>query len=217
MDRTRTQDLFNASQFDVTMIGAGGIGALTAITLGKMGFGAIFVFDDDIVDDVNVATQFYSQRDVGLRKTEALSANMAVFASDVPVHQLPYRLDELLYTPDTDIIISSVDSIRSRQGIWKSVSRNSFGLYIEARMNAESLQLYCINRRDDDTSDWYQNMIMRQNDDDFPDLPCTAKATFYTANLAAAYIGYLCRRFITHEPLRRVYTIDLPNMSVVLV
>lgn len=217
MDRTRTQDLFNANWRSVTMVGVGGIGAITAITLGKMGFSTIYLFDPDTVEEVNVATQFFGNEMILKPKVVAVKEYMRMHAFDVETIARQERVgDPEVLLPGSDIVICSVDSINARKRVWTAYNGNiDFGLYIDARMNAENLQLYCIT--DQHSRDQYNKMLSRQNEEDFPELPCTAKATFYTANLAAANIGYLCRRFITSEPIKQVYVIDLPNSSMITV
>jgi tRNA A37 threonylcarbamoyladenosine dehydratase len=64
MDDIRHIGIFNAAEWPITLIGAGGIGALTAITLGKMGVPTLNVWDGDEVSPENVATQFFSSFDV---------------------------------------------------------------------------------------------------------------------------------------------------------
>ena len=49
--------IFAPLEFPVRLIGAGGIGAMTAVMLAKMSDGDVRVYDDDTVDDVNIANE----------------------------------------------------------------------------------------------------------------------------------------------------------------
>ena len=52
MNHTRHMGIFQVpSTFSVTLIGAGGIGATTALTLAKMGVRILQIFDDDTVSE----------------------------------------------------------------------------------------------------------------------------------------------------------------------
>ncbi len=80
MDHTRHIGVFNAANYSVELIGAGGIGALTGITLAKMGIGSLSIYDDDQVNPINLATQFYKLSDVGKGKVSALSEAISEYA-----------------------------------------------------------------------------------------------------------------------------------------
>ena len=58
---TRHTDLIKNVPMDSTIniYGAGSIGSYTALTLAKLGFKNIAVFDNGFVDEENIAPQFY--------------------------------------------------------------------------------------------------------------------------------------------------------------
>ena len=82
MDHLRHSGIFNASRFPITLIGAGGIGAITGIVLAKMGVPVLNVYDGDTVDPVNIATQFYRTSDIGSAKPFALKQIIEEFSDD---------------------------------------------------------------------------------------------------------------------------------------
>ena len=201
LDHTRHVGIFNASNLDVCLIGAGGIGAITAITLGKMGIHGLEIFDDDTVDDVNLATQFHRVSDIGSKKVRTVNNSVWDFSRAMP-QVYEQRITEESRLKPADVFISTVDSIASRQGVWQAV-KNSVVLddprlpsvwYLDARMGAEVFELFAVYMKD---PDWYDVNISRAHDDDIPDLPCTSKATIYTANIAAGHIGAAIRRILT--------------------
>jgi molybdopterin/thiamine biosynthesis adenylyltransferase len=201
----------------VTIIGVGGIGALTAITLAKMGVGYITLFDDDRVDTVNLATQFYKVSDVGKYKVEAVKSQIHEYADDVEVFASPIRVvaETSPMMVGSGVVISAVDSIVARQEIWKVISSwYGFTWYIDARMASESFQAYIVQRNQ---MDWYDALIEGQKDEDIPDEPCTSKATFYTAALAAAHIGNIVRKIITGEPLPKRIVQDLVSNTLLVI
>lgn len=195
IDHTRHIGIFNVAHLRTCLIGAGGIGALTAVTLAKMGIPEISLWDDDSVEEINIATQFHRQSDVGLSKVDAVTAIVSMFAGHVaaPFHS---RVDASTNLPPAEIYISAVDSIASRQDIWEAVKRSGRGnsWYIDARMGAEVYEHFIVNLG---RTAWYEHALARKDDDDFPDLPCTSKATIYTADIAAGHIGAAVRRIAT--------------------
>ncbi|MCL4561887.1 MAG: ThiF family adenylyltransferase [Chloroflexi bacterium] len=79
MNHLRHSALFDASDIGITLIGAGGIGALTGIVLAKMGVGSLILFDGDRVDEVNIATQFHHLDQIGLLKVDAARQKRCAF------------------------------------------------------------------------------------------------------------------------------------------
>lgn len=219
IDHTRHIGIFYAQNFTATLIGAGGIGAITAITLAKMGLGELHIFDTDEIEDVNVATQFYGVSDIGSSKLEAL-ASAVYHYSHLAIVQHPQRVTKDTHLPQSHIIISGVDSIISRQEIFQAVlscwgCHQPGGLeqasvpnqwYIDARMSSEYLQVYAMNNL---RYGWYSHTLEAQKDEDIPDEPCTSKATIYTACLAAGVIGALVRKIITGDQLGGILTFDI--------
>ena len=197
IDHTRHIGIFNVAHLRTCLIGAGGIGALTAVTLAKMGVPEISIWDGDTVEEVNIATQFHRQSDVGLSKVDAVTSIISMFAGHVAAPFLT-RVDTNTKLPTAEIYISAVDSIASRQEIWEAVKRSGRGnsWYIDARMGAEVYEHFVVNLNN---PIWYQESLIKQSDEDIPDLPCTSKATIYTANIAAGHIGAAVRRIATEK------------------
>lgn len=216
MDRTRTSGIYDASQWGVTLIGLGGIGAITAVTLAKMGFRSIKGFDPDEVSDENTGTQLYGPNQVGMDKWASLYYPFAFYAPDVIFSGFGDRVwpDTPWETLQAPIIISGVDSIASRQDIWAAISDKPFMWYIDARMAAEELVVYVV---DGDDREWYDRFLSGQSDDQIADLPCTSKATFYCGMAAAATIGSICRKIITNCHLNHIYALNLFDWGAVSV
>jgi molybdopterin/thiamine biosynthesis adenylyltransferase len=214
INHTRHIGIFNAQDWPVTLIGAGGIGAITAVTLAKMGVPELTVFDFDRVSDVNIATQFFRHFDVESWKTAALSTILSEYAdAKVLIRNLPF--DENTH-PDlftNPIIISAVDSISARRAIWEAVKYEEFLWYLDARMGAEVFQLYAVSG---DEMGWYEDLMSKQDDSQVDNLPCTSKATVYCSCLAAAHIGASVRKIISGLPLPRMLSQDMLSNTLMV-
>ncbi len=203
MDHTRHIGIFNAQKFSVTLIGLGGIGAFTALTLAKMGCGELVVYDGDTVEEVNIPVQLHKHSDVGMPKSLAIDLTIHEFADDVHVYHHNERVaEETLLTP-THIIISAVDSINARKKIWAAVKRTKPLWYLDSRMAAEYFQMYIV---DMENIQWYEDTLANQDDSQIPDDPCTSKATIYTGAMAAGHIGATVRRVITGQQSTGILT-----------
>lgn len=200
----RHSEIFDASRLGTVLIGAGGIGAATALALAKMGVRYLEVWDDDFVSEENLATQLHRLSDVGMEKVFALKDLLAEFSDDTYVEPVPGRV-----TAQTgisgQIIISAVDSIAARKAIWAALG--NFDWYIDARMGAEIAQIFCLEGRGDDS--WYADMLAGQDDASVEDAPCTRRATFFCASAIAGILGSLVRKVATRQDLPRVINFDL--------
>jgi molybdopterin/thiamine biosynthesis adenylyltransferase len=192
------------------LIGAGGIGALAAITLAKMGVRYLAIHDMDTVDDVNISTQFHRVSDVGTLKVDALSSAISEYADDVIVARSPVEIHSSSFLTGA-LIISAVDSITARQEIWKAVKNSKAFWYLDARMAAEEYQHYLVDLTNSEEMDAYERVMRLVNDEDVPDLPCTAKATIFTADFSAGYIGNTVKQIVNGTAQSHRLVHNIPN------
>ncbi len=204
MNHIRHSGIFSASGLNVTLVGAGGIGAITALTLAKMGVNSLTIYDGDIVSPENMPTQLHRLGTEGESKVEALAKTLALFSDDTTV--FPIDGDIVLEGEPLSgqVIISAVDSITARKVIWNRVRAGYNSWYFDARMAAEEFHLYAVDTRKN--WQWYDAIISGESEDGVPDLPCTAKATFFCANVAAGIIGLNIRKILTGLTPKR-YTV----------
>jgi len=201
VDHTRHSAIYLIpNSFRVGIIGAGGIGALTALTLAKVGVPYIFVWDDDYVGSENIATQFHRVSDIGMTKVSALAESVSAY-SDCMVIPSTDRIHSDSILPDLDVLITAVDSLSARQDIWWA--QGTHGFYIDARMGAMEYQHYVVDMRDMEAREKYAQELFALEDKDVADLPCTAKATIFTANFSAGYIGLEIARIVTGKAVSR--------------
>src|SRR5215467_4077285 len=78
----------------VLLLGAGGLGAPTALYLAAAGIGTIGLVDNDVVDLSNLQRQvIHTQDRVGTPKVDSAEATIANLNSDVKVVKYPVRID----------------------------------------------------------------------------------------------------------------------------
>lgn len=215
MDLTRTSDLINTQSLqniNICMIGTGGIGAASAIALAKMGVDHFYLVDPDTVEFVNIPTQLLRHSDIGKPKVESVANIMKQLSDTVTGKMCQQKITHKSKIPG-DIIISSVDSIDARKSIWEAVLKSESRWYLEARMGAEVFQLYSVNTSD---PDWYSKHLSTLQDEEIAEDPCTAKATIYTAFIAAGHIAHQVKRIIMDQQLPRVLIHDIRNNQLVL-
>lgn len=213
----RQQDILNRDHWGEThinLIGVGGIGSPTALTLAKMGLPSLTLWDPDMVELHNLPNQMFRPSDLGTSKVIASRRLLGEFAR-TKVEVVPER-----YTKDSPalagITISAVDSMAARKEIWEAVSGNpKVPLYIEARMGAQALRIYSLQKPlDTKQTAWYEETLY--TDEKALKAPCTAQAIMYTVMVAAGFISNQVKRFVRGETLMKEVVIDL-TMPYILV
>ena len=102
----------------VLLLGAGGLGAPTALYLAAAGIGKIGLVDDDVVDASNLQRQvIHNTERIGEPKTASARKTIEALNPDVEVVEYNYRLNSgnILETiADYDIIVDGADNFPTR-------------------------------------------------------------------------------------------------------
>ena len=102
----------------VLLIGAGGLGAPTALYLAAAGIGTIGLVDDDVVDASNLQRQvIHNTERIGVPKTESARLTIEALNPDVNVveHNLRLNAENILeLLEDYDVIVDGADNFPTR-------------------------------------------------------------------------------------------------------
>jgi molybdopterin/thiamine biosynthesis adenylyltransferase/rhodanese-related sulfurtransferase len=102
----------------VLLLGAGGLGAPTALYLAAAGVGTLGIVDDDDVDLSNLQRQvIHSTRTIGTPKVDSAEATINALNPDVNVVKYPVRLDAsniMEIIDGYDVIVDGVDNFPTR-------------------------------------------------------------------------------------------------------
>ncbi len=96
----------------IAICGLGGLGSNIAISLARAGIGTLLLIDYDSVDISNLHRQQYKAAQIGLPKTEALTANLIELSPYIKIIPHTVRLTEANLSPllsDADIICEAFD------------------------------------------------------------------------------------------------------------
>ena len=202
MDHTRHLGVYNIpSLMAVSIVGAGGIGALAAMTLSKMGVNFLELLDNDKVDTVNLATQLHTVSGVGNYKVDDVAKIIHLFSDEARVLALRQIVDANTQFRTPEIVISAVDSWNARKAIWQAVLHQDKmpHFYIDTRMSAEIFQMAVVNLSSYIAREHYDAAVMSLDENDIPEVVCTEKATFYCADMASGHIGAAIKRIVTGD------------------
>ena len=188
---TRQLDLVPMDILDtkITIIGAGAIGSWVTLSLAKMGFQDLTVYDFDKVDTVNLNSQFYPMGAVGKSKVNAL-ADLVMGFTGTAISSLNKSYEIGMFP---GVVIAAVDSMAVRQTIWANHAGKSpfTKAIIDPRMGAMSALLYSMDPMSPRDREVYPKSFY--SDSEAVQEPCTAKAVIFTANLLA---GLVCKAVV---------------------
>ena len=102
----------------VLLLGAGGLGAPTALYLAAAGIGTLGIVDNDVVDLSNLQRQvIHTQERVGTPKVDSAEETIAHLNSDVKVIKYPVRIDAsniMEIIEGYDVIVDGLDNFPTR-------------------------------------------------------------------------------------------------------
>ena len=196
------------SSTPITIIGAGATGSFTALTLAKMGFSELTVFDLH-VEENNLPNQFYRTSDIGKPKVLALQEIIRDFEGiEIKARNEKYRGQRL-----SGIVICCVDSMDTRLLIWNFVKMNTdIKLYIDLRMGTEVMQMFSVNPIDLSQCKDYEQTLFPSSEA----LPvrCTAKTIMYTVLSIASFLASQVKKFVMKEPISLQVVFDLKTVTL---
>lgn len=178
----------------LNIIGAGAIGSFTALTLSKMGFNDISVWDADKVESHNLPNQFYRESDIGKPKVIALKEIIKSFTgTEVKAYQEMYKAQSI-----SGITISGVDSMDARMEVWRKIKFNMrVPLYLDARMGGEVMMLIALNPCDINDIKRYEASLYTSKE--AVKIRCTQQAIIYTLLHISGYIANTVKRYVMNE------------------
>lgn len=198
---TRQLDLIDLKHLDreINVIGAGAIGSFVALSLAKMGFYNLHVWDFDQVSVENMNCQFYRVKDIGKSKVKALHDLIEDF-TEIKIIKNEYKWDG---APLAGIVITAVDSMEVRRKVWEHCKQNyNVTMYIDPRMAAEYALSFVMSPHDERDIKAYETTLY--TDANAVQERCTAKATMYTVTMIAGYVAKHVKDLVCQKPYARV-------------
>jgi sulfur carrier protein ThiS adenylyltransferase len=215
IDYWRQLDLVSPSDldFDVNLIGVGGLGSPIAMALVKMGCPRITLFDDDTVEPHNLPNQLYRMADISLPKVDALARILREYV-DADITPMNERVTVRTFK---GVVISAVDSMAARKSIWENCVRYKAGvnLYIDARMGGEVGRILTISPTNPMQIEAYEGTLF--SDEEGSTELCTAQATIYSTFGVASLVANQVKRFARGESQTFEHIIDFSTSMLLTV
>ncbi len=207
IDGMRHVALYNPEQFKekrVAIVGAGTIGSHLALTLARMQV-PFTIYDFDTIERHNLATQSYTEREIGRYKVDAVAQQCEDIGAEpgsVVAERREFSADS---TTRYDIVISCVDSLEARRAIGEALIAAEYpGAVHDGRVGAEQVEVY----RYPDAAAWLAELPAQADDD-----PCGARFTAYTANICAGLMANNVKRELLGQTVQKRILYDAVSSS----
>jgi hypothetical protein len=201
----------------IILAGVGGIGSYVSFLLARMKPRALFIYDNDDVEFANMSGQLYSIDDVNRKKVNAIANMISKYAMYDSVFAIPDKFTE--ESEATDIMICGFDNMKARKVFFnkwvdhinsKSDEDKKHCLFIDGRLAAEELQVFCIQGDDTYNITNYQDNFLF-SDEEADATICSYKQTTFMANMIGSIIINLFTNFVANEIMENLR--DLPFMT----
>lgn len=157
----------------IKVIGCGSVGSFTTLSLVKMGAHNIEVWDDDLIDEVNISNQFYRIKDIGEFKCDALQSLIRDFEG-IEIRNNATKCNGTQAM--SGIVIVALDSMLPRLRIWDSIkNKQDVQLFIDPRMGGRVARIYAVNPMNGIAE--YEKTLY--TDDDSAPERCTERTIIY--------------------------------------
>lgn len=195
----------NIQKKTIILAGIGGIGSWTSLLLARMKPKALYIYDNDRVEAVNMSGQLYGQNDLGKYKVSAIADIIRNYANYGSIFAIPERFT--CNSDSADIMICGFDNMKARKTFYnkwkshvdsKSDDEKANCLFLDGRLSAEEFQVLCI------VGDDVYNMGRYERDFLFSDsmadeTVCSYKQTTFCASMIASCIVNLFVNFCANE------------------
>lgn len=174
-----------AFQTAITVIGAGALGSWVTDLLARMDCRNLTVYDDDIVESVNLRNQLYGRADRGRKKVVALRERVLA-DTGIRVRIRPRRFDRARLHGIVFVLVHSMDT---RRAIWETAVRGNPGvqLLVEARMGIDGGRILLVQPTDPRQIRAYEKTLYSDAEAD-PENPCVERRSAPTAAALAGII-----------------------------
>ena len=165
--------------------GAGGIGSWLTLFLARMlSESHLFLYDFDMVEEVNMAGQLFGRQHIGMSKVNAIQDIVTSYTdyAKLSAQDEKYTIDSL----KSPIMFSCFDNMEARKVMfnnWLSESpKHENAVFIDGRLLAEQLQVFIVTP---ETAKRYQKEFLF-DDFEVEDVNCSYKQTTHFAATIAA-------------------------------
>jgi len=202
---TRQSDLVPTQELNdtpVTVVGVGAGGRQIVVQLATMGCPNIKIIDFDKVEEHNLGSQGFLEKDLGSFKVDAVKKFVEQINPEIKIENICSKFKNEHFSHGA--LFCCVDSISTREKIYNQ-TKDRFDIMIDGRMSAEFMRILCIFN--DESKKYYESQLFPQSEAYVGS--CTAKTTFYCANILAGIKVAQFAKWLRMCPLEKEVNFNL--------
>lgn len=199
----------------IILAGCGGIGSWTILQLARMNPAALFMYDDDVVEQANMSGQLYCQDDIGKAKVDAMADMVKSYTTMRNIYAIK---DKFTTNSEAgDVMICGFDNMEARRIFFvawhnyvmtKSKEERHKCLFLDGRLSINTLQVFCITGDNNWAIAEYADKYLF-TDAEAEETQCSLKQTTYLACMIGSMIVNLFTNFVANT-LNPIIPYDLP-------
>lgn len=199
----------------VILAGLGGIGSYVSYNLARMNIAALFMYDDDVVEQANMSGQLYCQDDIGKAKVDAMADMIKSYTTMRNIYAIKDKFKNS--SEAGDVMICGFDNMEARRIFFvawhnhvmaKPEEERKKCLYLDGRLSISTLQVFCITGDNDWAMAEYADKYLF-TDAEAEETQCSLKQTTYLACMIGSMIVNLFTNW-TANLLNPIIPYDLP-------
>lgn len=199
----------------IILAGCGGIGSWTILQLARMNPAALFMYDDDVVEQANMSGQLYCQEDVGKTKVDAMVDMIKSYTTMRNIYAIKDKFTQ--NSEAGDVMICGFDNMAARRTFFSAWNNHVMNkpeegrhkcLYLDGRLSIDTLQVFCITGDNDWAMAEYAGKYLF-SDAQAEETQCSLKQTTYLACMIGSMIVNLFTNW-TANLLNPIIPYDLP-------
>lgn len=198
------QDNDRRKELSVCVVWAWGIGSNSVYCLAKQWIEKIKVVDFDSVEIENTGSQFYTEKDIGKLKVEALQWQILEQTwVKIDIVKSKYRSSNI---NGYDIIVLALDNLETRKQIVEDCDDEQ--IILDTRMVKRISQ--CFSFYGFQKQRWFEECYT-EDTNTVQEVACTEKAIAHNALMMAWIVGSLVCDVCNNKPLPRKVQCDMDN------
>ena len=200
---------------NIIVAGQGGIGSNLSFQLARMHPASMVLYDDDMVETVNMAGQLYARNDIGKSKVAAISDMITSYTNMQNIYAIKSKFTE--NTEAGDIMMCGFDNMEARKIFYtswhdhvmsKPVEERKNCLFLDGRLSMTDLQVFCITGDDAINAAIYRDKYLF-SDSEAEHTVCSMKQTTYLACMIGSIMTNLFTNWAANL-LDPIIPYDLP-------
>lgn len=204
----------------IVLAGLGGIGSYVAFLLSRLKPAAIYMYDPDIVETVNMSGQLYSRDNIGSYKVNAIYNMMQTYSGFYNGISRSRPYDSLGMRENT--MICGFDNMAARRVFFASwmtkvsaFERDGLDtsklLFIDGRLAAEEFQVFAITGDNKEAMKRYVDEWLFE-DEEAEETLCSYKQTTFMANMIGSVMVNIFVNHIANQ-CNPIFPRDVPFMT----